>query len=53
MDPVVQFAEVQRIQNELVLSPTDLTKHLGCPHITTLDLLCLDGTLRLAPLTMP
>lgn len=22
----------------LVLSPTDLTKHLGCPHATTLDL---------------
>lgn len=34
---------MQRIGNELVLSPTDLTKHLGCPHITTLDLLHLDG----------
>ena len=34
---------MQRIGNELVLSPTDLTKHLGCPHITTLDLLQLDG----------
>jgi len=34
---------VQRISDDLVLSPTDLTKHLGCPHITTLDLLALDG----------
>jgi predicted RecB family nuclease len=34
---------VQRIDGELVLSPTDLTKHLGCPHITTLDLLAIDG----------
>jgi len=29
---------VQRIEGQLVLSPTDLTKHLACPHITTLDL---------------
>ncbi len=28
---------------KLVLSPTDVTKHLGCSHITTLDLLKLDG----------
>jgi len=35
---------VQRIDDELVLSPTDLTKHLGCAHITTLDLLALDGS---------
>jgi predicted RecB family nuclease len=34
---------VQRIDGELVLSPTDLTKHLGCPHITTLDLLYVEG----------
>lgn len=25
------------IDGQLVLSPTDLTKHLACPHITTLD----------------
>jgi predicted RecB family nuclease len=36
-------AGVQRLGDELVLSPTDLTKHLACPHITTLDLLRLDG----------
>ena len=41
---VVQGAVVQRIENELVLSPTDLTKHLGCPHVTTLDLLKIEGT---------
>ena len=35
---------MQRIDGELVLSPTDLTKHLGCGHLTTLDLLCLDGS---------
>jgi predicted RecB family nuclease len=34
---------MQQIGNELVLSPTDLTKHLGCPHITTLDLLKIEG----------
>jgi predicted RecB family nuclease len=28
---------VQRIEGQLVLSPTDLTKYLACPHITTLD----------------
>lgn len=33
---------VQRIDGQLVLSPTDLTKHLACPHITTLDLANLD-----------
>jgi uncharacterized protein len=33
---------VQRIDGQLVLSPTDLTKHLACPHITTLDLAALD-----------
>ena len=27
----------------LVLSPTDLTKHLACRHLTTLDLLALRG----------
>jgi uncharacterized protein len=34
---------VQRIEGQLVLSPTDLTKHLSCPHVTTLDLAALDG----------
>ncbi|MEO7751947.1 MAG: TM0106 family RecB-like putative nuclease [Terracoccus sp.] len=29
---------MQRIDGRLVLSPTDLTKHVACPHITTLDL---------------
>ena len=29
----------------LVLSPTDLTKHLACPHITTLDLSLVHGDL--------
>lgn len=34
---------MQRTDGELVLSPTDLTKHIGCPHITTLDLLHSQG----------
>jgi uncharacterized protein len=34
---------MQRIDGHLVLSPTDLTKHVACPHITTLDLAVLDG----------
>jgi uncharacterized protein len=33
---------VQRIDGQLVLSPTDLTKHLACPQVTTLDLVALD-----------
>ncbi|HET7396930.1 MAG TPA: TM0106 family RecB-like putative nuclease [Intrasporangium sp.] len=33
---------MQRIDGHLVLSPTDLTKHVACPHITTLDLQALD-----------
>src|SRR5450631_4469349 len=32
---------VQRIEGQLVLSPTDLTKHLACGHVTTLDLAAL------------
>src|SRR5690242_13706700 len=28
--------------DEIVLSPTDVTKHLACAHITTLNLLKLD-----------
>ena len=35
---------MQRIDGHLVLSPTDLTKHVACPHITTLDLAALDGS---------
>ena len=34
---------MQRIDGRLVLSPTDLTKHLACPHVTTLDLAALDA----------
>ena len=34
---------MQRIEGQVVLSPTDLTKHLACPHITTLDLANLDS----------
>lgn len=34
---------MQDIDGRLVLSPTDLTKHLACQHITTLDLRALDG----------
>jgi predicted RecB family nuclease len=30
---------------DLVLSPTDLTKHLACRHLTTLDLQALEGSL--------
>ena len=34
---------MQRIDGHLVLSPTDLTKHVACAHITTLDLQALDA----------
>lgn len=34
---------MQRIEGQLVLSPTDLTKHLACPHVTTLDLAAVGG----------
>jgi predicted RecB family nuclease len=34
---------MQRIDGRLVLSPTDLTKHVACPHITTLDLEALEA----------
>ncbi|GAA1243242.1 TM0106 family RecB-like putative nuclease [Oryzihumus leptocrescens] len=37
---------MQRIDEHLVLSPTDLTKHLACPHITTLDRAVAEGLLR-------
>jgi len=36
-----ELRRVQRIEGQLVLSPTDLTKHLACPHVTTLDLASL------------
>ncbi len=39
---------VQRIDGELVLSPTDLTKHMGCAHITSLDLLSSQGLAQAA-----
>lgn len=34
---------MQRLDGQIVLSPTDLTKHLGCAHITTLDLAEREG----------
>src|SRR5664280_213282 len=40
---------MQRIDGQLILSPTDLTKHVACPHITTLDLRALDGDATLRP----
>lgn len=35
---------MRRIGDELVVSPTDLTKFLGCAHATALDLQVLAGT---------
>ena len=40
---------VQLIEGQLVLSPTDLTKHLACPHVTTLDLAALCSPLDDSP----
>ncbi len=37
------LGRMQRIDGHLVLSPTDLTKHVACAHITTLDLAALDA----------
>lgn len=34
---------MQRVDGRLVLSPTDLTKHVACAHITTLDLQALEA----------
>ena len=34
---------MQRVDSQLILSPTDLTKHLACPHVTALDLAALDA----------
>ena len=36
---------MQRIDDSVVISPTDLTKHLACAHVTTLDLAVADGRL--------
>jgi uncharacterized protein len=36
---------VHRVEGQLILSPTDLTKHLACAHVTTLDLAVADGAL--------
>ena len=33
---------MRRVDGRLVLSATDLTKHVACPHVTTLDLADLD-----------
>src|SRR5215211_3622008 len=38
---------MQRIDGRLVLSPTDLTRHQECGHLTTLDLAVVNG--RLTP----
>ena len=35
---------MRRVGPDLVFSPTDVTKHLACPHVTTLDLLALAGS---------
>jgi uncharacterized protein len=37
---------MQLRDGQLVLSPTDVTKHVACPHITTLDLAVLAGGLE-------
>ena len=42
---------MQRIDGRIVLSPTDLTKHVACPHITTLDRRWLEGDPGLVPST--
>ncbi|HYO85614.1 MAG TPA: TM0106 family RecB-like putative nuclease [Dermatophilaceae bacterium] len=37
---------MQQIDDRLVLSATDLTKHLACPHVTMLDLAVAQGRLE-------
>ncbi|HEV7756570.1 MAG TPA: hypothetical protein VGO94_12005, partial [Mycobacteriales bacterium] len=37
---------MQRVEGRLVLSPTDLTKHLACAHATTLDLAVVAGAVE-------
>lgn len=36
---------MQSRDGHLVLSPTDVTKHVACPHVTTLDLAVAEGRL--------
>ena len=36
---------MQNVDSQLVLSPTDLTKHLSCRHVTSLDMAVVDGVL--------
>src|SRR5579871_5729586 len=38
-----EHVRVYADNGDLVLSPTDLTKHLECPHLTTLDLAVARG----------
>src|SRR3712207_4164065 len=37
---------MHRSDGSLVLSPSDLTRHQACPHVTTLELAVADGRLR-------
>ena len=37
---------MQRVAGQWVLSPTDLTKHVACSHITTLDAAVARSMLR-------
>ena len=41
---------MHEIEGQLVLSPSDLTRHLACPHVTTLDLAVVRGELLAPPL---
>ena len=37
---------MQRVGEQILLSPTDLTKHLACDHLSTLDLAVADSMLE-------
>jgi len=37
---------VQRLESRILVSPTDLTKHMACRHVTALDLGVIEGVLR-------
>jgi len=37
---------VQRIDGRLILSPTDLTRHQECHHLTALDLAVTNGAIQ-------
>jgi predicted RecB family nuclease len=37
---------VQRVASRILVSPTDLTKHMACRHVTALDLGLVEGALR-------